>query len=62
MGSIADDMINGQICSLCAMFLFPNETVYITDGHNKGRKVVMPPEGGFGVPVVCEDCYEGYND
>lgn len=58
MGEIADDMVNGAICSYCAVYLHPNETVYLIHTEDKDEGEVTMPESGeeFGVPVYCENC------
>ncbi len=44
MGEIADEMINGESCSLCGC--------YFEDPENPGSSYV------HGYPVACKDCWE----
>lgn len=54
MGAIADQMINGEICALCGVYLEPGETVYHQHDNSKTK---MPKDGsGVGIPVLCADC------
>jgi hypothetical protein len=55
MGGIADSMINGEFCAMCGSYLEPNEVVMPQHG---GEAVQMPADGsGYGIPVLCLDCY-----
>lgn len=60
MGAIADTLINGEACTECGVHLEPRETVYLPteNGFNFVRDK-MPSDGsGYGVPVICKDCYK----
>ncbi len=56
MGEIADEMINGKMCSYCGCYLEPNELVFLQGVKTKNR-AKMPKDGsGMGAPVVCMGC------
>ncbi len=56
MGILAEQMVNGEVCAECGVYLEPNEVVY-TQHDNK--KVKMPDDdSGVGIPVICDVCID----
>lgn len=56
MGEIAEQMINGEICAECGVYLEPKEKVWAQE-DTKQADIHMPKDGsGVGFPVVCKYC------
>ena len=53
MGEIADDMLDGTICSLCGCFFVDTEP----DSDPESSAKLF----SHGYPVVCLDCWAGLN-
>lgn len=57
MGEIADQMINGEICAECGVYLEPNEKVWAQEDEEHLGLLLMPKDGtGAGFPVICSSC------
>ena len=50
MGEIADQMINGEICAQCGVYLESNERVW----QQANTKLKGKKDDGY--PVICNDC------
>jgi len=58
MGSVADSMINGELCSWCGCYIDEGTTAYTLpdeEGETMGIFVGYDEEP-IGHPVICEDC------